>query len=366
MAMRVTPRTLGTARRRTHVARGQALDTSGHTREVPRRSAASALLLVRLGEERGVPADRSLHGTGLALDDLRRPGAEVSDEQELAVVANVVAACPDDDLGLEAGSRYHVTTYGIWGFALASSPTVGSALEVGLRFVDLSYAYCGFSVEQDEREVRLCLDEGPVPEAVRGFVLARDLSALRTVAAEVTGGGLAPARVSVRLPAPPDPARWTAVLGVAPEFDAPQTVVALDPASLDLPLPQADELTAATTEAQCRALLEQRRGRAGTAGQVRDVLAGRPGDLPTVGQVAAQLALSERSLRRRLDAEGTSYRALADEVRETLAEELLRTGGLSVEQVARRLGYAETASFTHAFTRWKGVSPRTWVRRAAP
>jgi len=42
---------------------------------------------------------------------------------------------------------------------------------------------------------------------------------------------------------------------------------------------------------------------------------------------------------------------------------LLSTGSLSVEQVARRLGYAETASFTHAFTRWKGVSPRAWVRR---
>ena len=49
------------------------------------------------------------------------------------------------------------------------------------------------------------------------------------------------------------------------------------------------------------------------------------------------------------------------EVREALAEELLATG-MAVEQVAHRLGYAETASFTHAFTRWKRTSPRSWVR----
>lgn len=329
-----------------------------------RRSAASALLLVRLGEERGVPSATSLRGTGLDLEDLRRPGAEVDDEQELTVIASLVAACPDPALALDAGTRYHLTTFGIWGFALASSPDVRSALEVGLRFADLSFTFCAFTAEQDADEVRLCLDDAAVPEGVRDFVVTRDLAGLRTVVAEVTGNRPVLRRVALRPAAPADPSRWIEVFGLAPGFGAPRTLAALDPAVLDLPLPQADELTAATTEAQCRALMEQRRGRAGVAGQVRDLLASRPTEMPSAGQVAASLAVSERSLRRHLDDEGTSYRALVDEVRETLAEELLRTGGLSVEQVAHRLGYAETASFTHAFTRWKGQSPRSWVRSA--
>jgi AraC-like DNA-binding protein len=137
-------------------------------------------------------------------------------------------------------------------------------------------------------------------------------------------------------------------------------VAALDAAFLDLPLPQADELTAATTEAQCRALVERRRTRSGWAGQVRDVLLTAPSAMPRLERVAAGLHVSERTLRRQLAAEGASYRGLVEELRETLAEELLRAG-LPVQQVARRLGYAETASFTHAFTRWKGVSPRAWA-----
>ena len=136
--------------------------TSPPRTALPRRSAASTLLLTRLGIERGVPAQVCLRGTGLDLDDLRRPGAEVDGEQELAVIANLVAGADDPDLPLEAGTRYHLTTYGIWGFALASSPTVGAALEVGARFVDLSFAFCRLTVEQDDVELLVTNPDGLV------------------------------------------------------------------------------------------------------------------------------------------------------------------------------------------------------------
>ena len=326
------------------------------------RSAASALLLTRLGAEHGVEPATTLAGTGLDLDALRVPGAEVTGRQELTLLRNLQAACPLPSLPLEAGRRYHLTTYGIWGFALASSPTVRDALAVGSTFVDLSFAFCTLAVEQDDAELRMCLDDDGVPADVRAFVVARDLAGLRTLAGELAPG-LALQRLTVRLPAPDDVGAWTEVFGVEPQFDAPRNVAVLDAAALDLPLPQADELTAAMTERQCRELVERRRSRAGVAGVVRDELVRTPGAMPSVELVAERLAVSERTLRRRLADEGTSFRALVDEVRTTLAEELLSTGSLSVEQVARRLGYAETASFTHAFTRWKGVSPRAWVRR---
>ena len=78
--------------------------------------------------------------------------------------------------------------------------------------------------------------------------------------------------------------------------------------------------------------------------------------MPSMGQVARELAVAERTLHRQLAAEHTSFRALVDEVRETLAVELLGNN-LTVEEVARRLGYSETAAFTHAFKRWRGHPP---------
>ena len=78
--------------------------------------------------------------------------------------------------------------------------------------------------------------------------------------------------------------------------------------------------------------------------------------------VAAGIGLSTRTLRRRLAAEGASYQGVLDEVRESLAERMLATGRLTVEDVAQRLGYAEASSFIHAFRRWKGTTPAAYVR----
>jgi AraC-like DNA-binding protein len=326
-----------------------------------RRSAASALLLTRLGEERGVPSSAVLDGTGLTLADLRVPGTEITGDQELQALRNLQNACPDPVLALEAGARYHLTTYGIWGFALASSPDVRSALDVGGRFVDLSFTFCAMTIQETPDELTICLDDTLVPADVRSFVVARDLRGLRTIVAELTQSAVPLTSLTVTLPRPDDLRPWTDAFGREPEFGAARNAAGLALSFLDLPLPQADELTAALTEAQCRQLLSRRQARTGAAGRVRDVLLTRPSAMPSVEIIAAALHVSARTLRRQLTAEGTSYRALVEEVREALAEELLRAS-LPVEQVARRLGYAETASFTHAFTRWKGVSPRSWVR----
>jgi hypothetical protein len=203
-----------------------------------RRSGASALLLTRLAAERGVDAAQVLAGTGLDLDALRVPGTEVTGKQELDLLRNLQAACPDPDLPLVAGRRYHLTTYGIWGFLLASSPTVRDALAVGSSFVDLSFTFCRLEVEQDDGELRLCLDDRQVPADVRAFVVARDS---RPAAA---GRGARPrpgaAALTVRLPPPADPSAWTErVRRRARVRGAPGNVAVLSAEALDLPLPQA-------------------------------------------------------------------------------------------------------------------------------
>ena len=72
--------------------------------------------------------------------------------------------------------------------------------------------------------------------------------------------------------------------------------------------------------------------------------------------------MTPRTLRRRLLDEGTSYRALCDEAREALAEELLAAPLLAVERIAERLGYANASSFILAFKRWKGQPPQAYRR----
>lgn len=323
------------------------------------RTPVSALLLTRLGMERGLSEADALKGTRLQLEDLTDPSAEVSARQELAIVANLVDAFGEESgLGVEAGSRYHLTAYGLWGFMLISSPTPRHAVDVALRYVDLTFAFCHVSAREQDGELQFILDASPVPARLRRFVLEREAAAIRTMQLEAFPEGLHPTRAAFAFRAARTAA--TDILGTDVEYDTAETLLAYDSSALDLAMPQGNEHAVAMAIDQCRDLLQRRLARTGLSGQVRDVLVARLNDPPDSDEVAASLHLSPRTFQRRLANEGTSFRSLLDEVREQLAEELLVTGGLPVTEVAHRLGYVEVSSFSQAFRRWKGIGPREW------
>ncbi|MEV4647266.1 AraC family transcriptional regulator [Saccharopolyspora sp. NPDC049357] len=328
------------------------------------RAPASALVLTGLGVENGVPHEVSLRGTRLDPDALADTQATVTAHQELQIIRNLLNALGEDvPLGIEAGMRYHLTTHGIWGFALSSSPTLRSAIAVGLRYVNLTFAFTRMSAVEQDDGMRLVLDGSHLPSDVRRFLVEREMASSIHLARQLLSDQGAVFEVHFRHAAPPASAPHEKAFGMRPTFQSADNAAVVPVELLDRPLPQADAHTAAVTEDQCRRLLADRRARAGIAGTVRDRLAAQPGDMPDIETVAAELHMSSRSLRRRLTAEGTSYRALADEVREHLAEELLATKALSVEEIGRRLGYAATPAFTTAFKRWKGMSPQAYARR---
>ncbi|OBG83471.1 hypothetical protein A5699_04215 [Mycobacterium sp. E802] len=334
--------------------------------DLPRPS-ASALLLTTLGSEHGLPADVVLQGTGLEAGPLADPQTSVSGRQELRIVQNLIAGLGDRPaLGVEAGMRYHLTTHGIWGFALSSCPTVRSAIEVGLRYVDLTFAFTEMSLVPGDDHVRLVLDASRLPVDVRRFFVERETASIANLGRQVTGDPAPLGRVHFAFPTPVslEPYR---VFGQPPVFDAEANFIEVHRDALDLPIPQADPHAAAATEEQCRQLLAERLARSGYAGRVRDRLVQTPSQPPALEVIAHELHMSSRTLRRHLEREGTSYRSLLDEVRERLAEELLAIGALSVAEIGQRLGYADTPTFTAAFKRWKdGTPPSTYAaqRRA--
>lgn len=327
------------------------------TWDFPRRVAGIALL-VGAGTEQGVAADVLLRGTGLDARDLDDHQREVTAQQELRVVRNLVAAVPAIT-GARVGLRYHVSTFGPLGFALLSSPTMGAAANVAFRFLDLSFAFCVFGARIEGDQAVVALDDHDLPADVGRFLAERDLSAIWTVLREIAGG--APKVSSVGLPYPAaDPADYRAAFGVRPRWDAPggRSELRIDAGWLDYPLPQANPHAFALAEALCRDLVAARRSRTGIVEQVRILAAQRLAAGAPMADVAAALGLSERSLRRHLAGAGTSYRAVLEEVRRGAAEELLADRGLKVDDIARQLGYAEATSFGAAYRRWTGRSPR--------
>ncbi len=328
------------------------------TFHLPKRSITSAQLLTQLGLDHGLSVERCLHNTGLSPLQLAQLHSEIEGAQELQLINNLISALPEQqDLGLQAGRRYKLTTYGIWGYALLSSQTFRQAAELGLRYLDLTFAFNRITLSEDTHHAHLELDGSHLPDAVRNFLLLRDAVAVMVIQRELTGAKVPLSRVQLSLPAPADPARFIEQFGLLPEFACPQSRISFPSHLLDLPLPRANLHSAQLCELQCQALLAKRQVRNGLAGQIRDRLLSNPGRLADMELIAGELNISSRTLRRRLGEQGSSFRQLQEEVRQALAEELLAIESLSQEDIAERLGYSEVSNFLHAFKRWKGLTP---------
>jgi AraC-like DNA-binding protein len=331
-----------------------------------RRSPTAARMLVETGVAHDVSAQQLLAGTGVSADDLYDSERLLEAGQELAITRNLIRSVGDrPGLGVEAGIRYTFASAGILGFALLASPTVRDAIIVALRYVALSSAFVRLSLEQDPTEARVVFDDHEIPDDVREFLVERDLAATAQIAPMLLG---ALDQVAIRVELRLDRARGqplaNLLAGVRVRYELPRNALVFPRRLLDQPLAPADARTAEMCERQCSDLLERRQRRHGIAAQVRSRLLRNPADAPSMQTVAEELHVDPRTLRRHLETEGTSFRGLVTEVRETLALELLANAGLTVDEVATRLGYSETASFTHAFKRWRGVPPSQSRRRA--
>ena len=323
--------------------------------------------LVDLGCERGADERGLLVGTGLTLAQLRDDLTQVTAGQEVLIAENLVRELGDvTGLGLQVGSATTIGHLGVWAFAMLSSPTYRAALAVGLRYLQLTSALMVPQLRDTLSETVILLHDEHLPSTVREFLAERDLASAAALLSALRDPELSGLTLETRFAgARAEVLRSLyAPVAVHPGCDAHRIRGSRE--LLERALPLADETTRSLCERECERLLEAHRRRTAFAAIVRARLTRAPGDMPSLQSVAAELHMSPRSLRRHLAAEGTSYRALREEVTTTLAVELLDTVGLSVGEVAQRLGYSDATSFAHAFSRWTGTPPGQVSARERP
>jgi AraC-like DNA-binding protein len=335
--------------------------------ELLRRPIVAARQLCSVAAEIDVTVDDVLTGTALTADALEDPEGDVTSVDEITMARNLLRRASEPaGIGVAVGGRINLTNLGMFGFAAMASGTLRELISVGLRFFSLSTLHVSIALSEGPADCEIVLEASHLPEDVRRFFIERDIAAIVATVPSFVHPVLARYVDQIRIELALDEEYLRPLLdsvGVRHvEFDSGRSVIRLPRVMLDEPLPQADPHTLAICAAECERILERRRRRHGLSAQVRSELLSAPGEMPGIGAVAASLHMHPRTLRRRLAEEDTSFRALTNDVRATLATELLSQVGLTVEQVARRLGYAETAAFNHAFSRWFGIAPNEYRR----
>lgn len=189
------------------------------------------------------------------------------------------------------------------------------------------------------------------------------LAAALKFAREGTGVDLTPVQVCFSHPAPEDTSAHRRYFRTDVRFEAGSTSMLLSAADAVRPLVGADEALSTIVRRRLDKLLHEREARhtGALTARVRHILVEQLGEKPLTPQLAADaLAISGRTLSRRLAEEGTSFRLLLDDVRREFACALLHDRSLSIGDVAFFLQYSEPAAFHRSFRRWTGQTPRAF------
>lgn len=328
-------------------------------------------LAVRTLAGDGLSAAALLHGTGLAEPELDDPDVRVSSLQLLTVARNAVEQGAASDAGLRVGSRFHASSYGMLGYAVLCSATLRHAFGTIVRYFRLgSGMFVPAWTEAGDSAVWVFprLEETRLPDltpALYRFVIELSVAALTNVLKDAMGPWCVPSRLRMVGAPPPHADALARVLGCPLEFDQPRNELHFPAAWLDRVPQLADPITAGEVSKTCARMLEEFKWHSGVTRRVYDELTQTPGRFPEIEDVASSLCMTSRTLRRKLEAEGTSYRELLDSVRRALAIDYLKASRLDTEDIAAALGFCDGASFRRAFKRWTGSSPSQLRGRSA-
>lgn len=322
-------------------------------------------VIVNFAARQGVDADTCLLGTGIQNSQLQDPEALIAREQEMRLIENVMLALPNmPALGFELGLQYNVSTFGVWGFTLRTSRTLREAIQRALRYLPLSTAYCRLTTFHDADVFGLLVDPIAIPKHLRQFLLERDIATSINIVQELGLAGIEIQTLAFTGPSTSYASRIAALCGVYPVYGCPQNMITVRLPDADQPLAMYNDKLTRMLEDQCKIQLD-RRQTAGLTGKVREQLLGKMGLMASLEDIAENLAISPRSLRRKLEDEGTTFRGLIDHERKLLAAQFLESTQMKLDELTLQLGYADTASFTRAFRRWYGVSPGEFRSRRA-
>lgn len=307
--------------------------------------------------ERGLPVQALVDDVGLATEKAAAFSAGVSLHKFQRLMQAMHAATEDDGIGFEVGWRMPPTTYGSLGHALLASPTLGEALRLCQRFWHLIARGILLDVAlHDDLGVISIYPQFPLAGPLQRIVPESIVTSLYRGIVLLSPEMVADIEVWLDYPEPADSARLRERMpGV--RFGMPMVQARFPVALLEKPSLMASAAGQLAAVQQCE-VEERTLNLAGKlTARVQRELGYRASGFPTLAQVAGQMGMTERTLRRHLTDEGTSYSALLDAARLRDAILLLEKPALDIVQVGTCLGYHDAANFTRAFKRWTGRTP---------
>lgn len=297
-----------------------------------------------------------LAARGLAAPRAYTGAARLMPLLDFLPMLDAIGSPPDARAGVEIGCAVAGAANGPMGLAVMTSATLRDAMRTAARYTPIRNRMFDYGYREDGGRARLVMPERIPLGGYREFLQAATVFAIFNVFRAVVDEE-ALHQVELWLP-------WaSSASGVLPapaalypvRYRAQELAICFPLALAGMRLASAD---AEMHQRLCRAGDEELTRLSGSVtARVRQLVHQAQPHWQTLARVADMLALSRRTLLRRLKSEGLSYQDLLDEARNELACWYLRHTALTLASVSEKLGFSEQANFSRSFRRWQGLAP---------
>jgi AraC-like DNA-binding protein len=321
-----------------------------------RMPAAYLKVLLQTIASRHLQVGALLTGTGLEADQLMQSGQAVSFLETRRVVANVTRSLgPGWHLSL--AQHLTISSHGPLGFAAVTAPDLRASVDVLLRFFGIRgpFLWLAGAVENDRFVIRIYETTDMGEE--RNVLVELAVLAIQSLLERPLGRELQGARITFAYPSPAYGDQLNATFHPELEFNSSRHKLSFPVEWLDEPCVLHDEAMHRYLLLRCEEDMRTFSGILPAEIAIRQALLARPEKLPSLGEIAATQNISPRTLIRRLKRVNTSYNAILEDVRKTLAIDYLLRSDMSITEIGYRLGYQDPSNFGRAFRAWFGTSP---------
>lgn len=311
----------------------------------------------------GFTIEEALSGTRLSEAQLRSPKTRVSVNQLIDAYRNAIRLSKDPYFALRMGLKTHVAAYGMYGFAILSSTNFRDTMEFVVRYHQLANPLVRLRFSEAANMAAWTIEPIAHPAIDRRlyrFIVELQFGSHISLHRDVIGATFAPTALVTTYGGTEDD--MAAILGVPCLGGEAENRILFDSRWLDEVPPFGNHAVHATVRGMCEELQTELMRKGGYSRKVFEILLASLGKRTDFESVASLLRIPARTLRRRLNEEGTSFHEIVSEFKTAMAIKYLRDTEMTVEDIASVLGFSDTSSFRQSFRRSVGTSPQEFRR----
>ncbi len=277
------------------------------------------------------------------------------------VLRRTVELTGDKAIGLHYGKHVNITSLGTLGFAVMSCNNLEEVLRLVIRYHPILNTEISCELFHEPKSTILRANLKNNHYAQRHVIFESTFSTIIALGEYLLNRPLFDVELHLNYPPPDYQDSYKQIFSMPVLFNQDHCQLVVNKNSLlKTKIKTANPSGRVVFKQQCELMLRKLNTKQNTTSKVQSLLMHSSGHFPDINLIARELYMSERTLRRRLKDENTSFRQVFDQVRNVLACEYLSTTQITVSEIANLLGYTECVNFRRAFVRWNEQTPNQY------